>query len=29
MLSVKNMFYLMTTPVTTALLCWLVWIYLV
>ncbi len=29
MITVKNMFYLMTTPVITALVCWIIWVLLV
>lgn len=26
MITVKNMFYLMTVPVITALACWMIWV---
>jgi|GEM_PF-1744055 len=28
MITVKTMFYLMTTPIITAFACWLIWILL-
>lgn len=29
MITVKNMFWLMTTPIVTALVCWAIWALIV